>query len=121
MSTRRICWAVAFALLIAMRLLTPAGFMPEWSGSQPRIILCDDADWQVAAPAHHHGKTGKAKHRQSCPYAAASAIPFLNAPVVQIAVLFGPESLGPTGATALDVILQRKVERPPSRGPPVLA
>ena len=122
-STRRACWAVAFALLVAMRLLTPAGFMPAWGDSQVRIILCDDSGTQIDAATHHahQGKSEGSKHHQSCPYAAASATPFLTLPAIAVAPPL--EIASDLSASTQPARLQvgRKVERPPSRAPPVLA
>ncbi|HET6943141.1 MAG TPA: DUF2946 family protein [Sphingomicrobium sp.] len=122
-STRRACWALAFAVLVAMRLLTPTGFMPAWGDSQVRIILCDDSGTKIGAATHHghQGKSDGSKHRQSCPYAAASATPFLTLPTIGVTPPLAAASdlLASTQAARLEV--ERKIERPPSRAPPVLA
>jgi Protein of unknown function (DUF2946) len=114
---------VAFALLLALRLLTPTGFMPAWGESQFAITLCDDAGAPVGvSPRHqHHGDAGKAKHRQSCPYAAASAPPFLTPLVAAIAHPLVPTPLAAPRAIVAALPLQKKIEHPPSRAPPVLA
>jgi hypothetical protein len=122
-STHRACWAVGFAFLIAMRLLTPAGFMPAWADGQVRIILCDDSGTQIGAATDHahHGKTDGSRHRQSCPYAAASATPFLAPPAIGVVppLSVAPDLTANTPVARLQ--LQWKIERPPSRAPPVLA
>lgn len=113
---------MTFALLVAMRLLTPAGFMPDWGGSQFRVSLCGDFGSQIAAPGHRgHDKTEKTNHRQPCPYAAASALPFLDAPEPVIPLPADLRSLSPSGTHLVYIIPRRKIERPPSRAPPVLA
>jgi len=120
---RRACWAVAFALLVAMRLLTPAGFMPAWDNSQVRIILCDDSGTQIGAATHHahQGKSDGSKHHQSCPYAAASATPFLTLPAIAVAPPLEIASDLSASTQPARFQVERKVERPPSRAPPVLA
>nr|WP_277622479.1 DUF2946 family protein [Sphingomonas telluris] len=117
----RACWGVAFALLLALRLLTPTGFMPAWGGDRFAIKLCDDAGAPVAVSSHHqhHGDADKAKHRQSCPYAAASAAPFFTLPPAAIAHPLAPTPLPAPRAIAAAFSLQKRVERPPSRAPPV--
>ncbi len=122
-STLRACWALAFALLVAMRLLTPAGFMPAWSDSKVRIILCDDSGTQIDAATHHahQGKSDGSKHRQSCPYAAASATPFLAPPAIAVAPQLEITSDLAASTKPARLQFERKIERPPSRAPPVLA
>jgi hypothetical protein len=121
-STLRACWALAFALLVAMRLLTPAGFMPAWSDSKVRIILCDDSGTQIDAATHHahQGKSDGSKHHQSCPYAAASAIPFLS-PAIAVAPPLEIASDLSASIQPARFQVERRIERPPSRAPPVLA
>lgn len=106
-----------------MRLLTPAGFMPSFGEGQVRIVLCDDAGTRIAAPVHqgHHGKSDSPKHRQSCPYAAAAANPFLTSPDIALAHPLGPSSDLSESVLPVQTPVQRKIERPPSRAPPVLA
>ena len=118
----RSCLAVAFGLLLAMRLLTPTGFMPTWSGNQLQIVICDDGGRQVGAASHHeHGKKDEPKLRHSCPYAAASAESFLWPPTPGVDHPRKIASIGPTGAVLADLPAKRKIERPPSRAPPVPA
>lgn len=121
-ATQRTFWMAAFALLIGMRLLTPAGFMPSWSVGQIQISLCDEAGAQVAALAHHgdHNKTGKSKHAQPCPFAAAAATPFLTLPAIALALPLAPSANLERSAYVVRLSRQRKVERPPSRAPPLL-
>jgi hypothetical protein len=116
------CWAVALALLLAMRLLTPQGFMPAWHGNQPRLILCDELGAQVGANTHHgHGEKDAPKHRQTCPYAAASAQSFLDPPATTIALPFAASSTVTPVHAFTGEPLKQPIRRPPSRAPPALA
>lgn len=120
--SRQTCWAVAFALLLGMRLLTPNGFMPDWSGIRFQIAMCEDGGPRIDAVSHHsqHDKSDKSRH-QPCPYAASAAESFLSPPA--LAVLPRPTlaSVALVGASETALPLERKIQRPPSRAPPVLA
>lgn len=121
-SANRTCWAVALGLLLAMRLLTPVGFMPAWSGGQLQIVVCDDSGTQVGAASHHeHGKKDEKKLRHSCPYAAASAESFLWSPTPSVDRPQDVAAIAPISAALADLPAKRKIERPPSRAPPVPA
>jgi hypothetical protein len=112
----RTLWVAIFALLLTLRLLSPAGFMPAFERGSVTIVICPDADAAVALTTGHHGHDHK--HHQTCPYAAAAASgslatdwPLLAAfAIVGLALRLGLES-------AL-LIPRRGRERPPLRGPP---
>jgi len=79
--------ALAMALLLALRLLSPAGFMPEFVDGAVTIVACPDAG-PVAAMAGHDHQQSKAKLHQTCPYAAAAGLGGLvNEPAPLIALL----------------------------------
>lgn len=120
--SQRLFWAAAFALLLAMRLLTPTGFMPAWSGNSLQIVPCDEASVQVAAAMHHggHAQHDKAKHRQLCPYGAASAQAFASPPAITGEQPPALASIAPAGTVSGRLALVRKIERPPCRAPPAL-
>jgi hypothetical protein len=115
-------WAALFALLLALRLLSPAGFMPEFRAGAVTIIACPDADLvsiaHHGAAAHHHGK--KAPH-QPCPYASASAngIAAADLPLLVGALLAGVALL--LGRPSAFIERHRRHRRPPLRGPPLPA
>ena len=116
---RTIC-AALLALLIAVRLLAPAGFMPSFDRGAVTIVACPDAD-PGAAPTsvHHHGHS-KQLH-QPCPYAAASGLgphPAHLAPLIGVLILSAALLLG---RTYLFVERHLAHERPPLRGPPLPA
>ena len=121
-SASALCWAVAFGLLLAMRLLTPQGFMPAWHGNQAQLILCDELGTHVGASIHHwHGEKDAPKHRQTCPYAAASAQLFLDPPATTIALQFAASSTVTPVHAFTGEPLKQPIRRPPSRAPPALA
>ena len=67
----RTAWAMMLGLLLALRLLSPAGFMPAFANGQVTIVVCPDAFAAPIAARHHHGETGQSLH-QHCPYASAA-------------------------------------------------
>ena len=109
-----------FALLLSMRLLTPHGFMPAWDSGRFQISICDDAGVQIGKASHHHGhhKKDSPKHRQPCPFAAASAQSFVDSAPAPIVAPLEPASLSHAVPPALTLPPARKIERPPSRAPP---
>ena len=118
----RVAWATVLAFVLALRLLTPAGFMPEFEHGAITIVACPDfAPAAASAAAHHHHRGDPKKAHQPCPYASASwlgalaaDLPFLAALLVMaLALLLGRE-FG---------FVERKFsrERPPVRGPPLPA
>jgi hypothetical protein len=108
------------ALLLALRLLSPAGFMPEFVDGAVTIVACPDGG-PVAAMAGHDHQESKAKLHQTCPYAAAAALGGLaNEPATLIALLSVGLALVLGGNYAF-IVRQRAHERPPLRGPPIPA
>lgn len=116
----RSIWATLFALLLAARLLAPAGFMPSFDRGAVTIVACPDANPGVASmSAHHHGHS-KPLH-QPCPYASASGPGSLLADLTRlIGVVILAAALLP-GRTFLFIAYSRAHERPPLRGPPLRA
>ena len=119
----RFAWAAAFALLLSLRLLGSAGYMPAVEHGALTIIACPDAG--LSAPLalgtghhHHHG----AKHNHgTCPYAEASALgalapdftPLFAVPIFAVVLLLG--------RAFLFAEHQRTREWPPAIGPPIPA
>lgn len=110
------------ALLLALRSLAPAGFMPAFDRGSLTIVVCPDADGAALPSVHHHhhpGEHGFAHH--PCPYASASPpgtlgadwIPLLGAIVFAAALLLG--------RTFQFLERQNRGERPPAIGPPIPA
>jgi hypothetical protein len=118
---RAIC-AALLALLLAVRLLAPAGFMPAFEHGSVTIVACPDAG-PVAEPApamHHHHGDPKHEH-QPCPYAAASSLGAVGgdfAAIVDVLIVAAALLLGRSF-----IFLERanSRERPPTRAPPIPA
>lgn len=112
--------ATLLALLLAVRLLAPAGFMPSFERGAVTIVACPDADGGAAPMSAHHDGHSKKLH-QPCPYASASGLgslapdlpPLVGALVLAAALLLG--------RTFLFLERHRTGERPPLRGPPIPA
>ena len=115
----RLAAAVLLALLLALRSLAPAGFMPAFEDGAVTIVICPDA---APVAAHHHHRSGRhdAQH-QPCPYAAASALGALGPdwPPLLPAIFFAVALL--LGRTFLFAERHSRRERPPLRGPPIPA
>ena len=120
-------WMMLLALVLAMRLAIPCGYMPVWSGGQLAILPCDgtgpipaSVSGTMAHHQHHHGKD-KAAHRSICPYAAAAAqaLPHSAIALAEVILLLGAALL--LGRVFCFVERHRIHERPPLRGPPAFA
>jgi len=109
----------ALALLIAVRLLSPAGFMPSFEQGSVTIVACPDLDPPSAMGHHHHGTKGKA--HQTCPYAAASVLGATDVGglILAAVLLVGAALL--LGRPWDYIAADRRYRRPPLRGPPVPA
>ena len=78
-SSIRFAWALLFALMLSLRLLGSAGYMPALDHGSLTIVVCPDADLNaplalgtMPMPMHHHH--GHMRHDHNvCPYAAAAA------------------------------------------------
>jgi len=112
--------AAALALLLALRLLVPAGFMPAFDQGAVTIVACPDAQPSAAPMAGHHHGHSKTLH-QPCPYAAASGLGSL-APewgaLGDVLILAAALLLG---RTFLFIERHSLRSRPPSRAPPLPA
>lgn len=127
----RLCLAALFAAMLAMRLVSPVGFMPDWRAAA--LVPCHGTGparfVQPTATAHHvhhsapsNSEPAKAADaHQPCPYAMA-AVPATGGtqPPLVAAVLIVAVALL-LGRTYRFVERHRAHERPPLRGPPALA
>ena len=116
----RSIWGALLALLLAVRLLAPAGFMPSFEHGAVTIVACPDAEPGVAPMSGHHHGHSKQLH-QPCPYASASGLGSLAAemaPLIAVVILAVALLLG---RTFLFIERSRTHERPPLRGPPLPA
>jgi hypothetical protein len=119
-ATTRGLLACALALVLALRLLTPAGFMPAFDRGTVTIIICPDVDPPAASMAGHHHNAPSKLH-QPCPYASAAALGGLvgDHPLLTAMLAVGLALL--LGRTFDFLERQREHERPPLRGPPISA
>lgn len=115
---RRGMLSALMALALALRLLSPAGFMPSFAGGALTIVVCPDAGLHERTVGHHHdhGKT----HQQPCPYAAAASAGSLPTDVSATRPAEAePAALRPAIAVAT-IHRDRTRDRPPATGPPLL-
>ncbi len=111
--------AALLGFALAIRLLSPAGFMPAFEHGLVTIVSCPDYEPAAPMSQHHHGKSGKL--HQPCPYASASAPGTLAGafPLIAALLVFGTILL--FGRTFRFIERHRHHERPPLRGPPLTA
>ena len=118
----RFAWAALFGLLLSVRCLAPAGFMPAFDHGAVTIIACPDGEG-AGVPAMHH-RQHPADHgvpHQPCPYAAGSSLGALGAGWAPLLIpIFFPAGLR-AGRRFLSVDRHRGRERPPAIGPPIPA
>jgi hypothetical protein len=115
-ASARMSCALALALLLALRLLSPAGFMPAFERGAVTIVACPDSG-AALEPAHHHSADHKNAH-QPCPYAAAPALGTLAdgwTPALAL-LAFGVALV--LGRSYAFIERNRAGERPHPTGPP---
>ena len=118
----RAVWAALFALLLAVRMLSPPGFMPAFDHGAVTIVVCPDSEAPLLpAGSMHHHHHDKAKHQSPCPYASASALGALGSDFGALleVLIIGAALL--LGRTFLFIERHGRRERPPLRGPPLPA
>lgn len=109
---------VLLAFAMALRLLSPVGFMPAFDRGAVTIVVCPDAEPGAMTMAHHHG--GQSAH-QPCPYAAAAAVGPLpwDLPAVVPSPLEPADR--PAAARVEAPVVDHVRDRPPATGPPLPA
>ena len=114
-------WSIGLALLFAVRLLSPAGFMPSFDHSTVAIVACPGFQSAAAPAGGHHGHGERGKTGQPCSYAAASAsgLPALGDGFVTAALPASAEPAFDGGAAA--VLAETRFLWPLPRGPPLPA
>ena len=118
----RSMWAIVLALILALRLLTPAGFMPAFDRGAVTIIICPDADpAPVAMAGHHHHDGHSKKLHQPCPYASASSLGAAAADLPLLAALAVTGLALLIGRPFVFLEWRRAHELPQPRGPPLSA
>ncbi|WP_458388279.1 DUF2946 family protein [Sphingomonas sp. F9_3S_D5_B_2] len=116
---KRLVWAALFAMLLAIRSLAPAGFMPAFDKGAITIVACPDAGSGATAPMQSHG--GHKSLHQSCPYASVSTYGALG-PLAAFSLPAAEFALVLFVAGALLLIDRgERASRPPVRGPPIRA
>ena len=118
-ATARWLFAVLFALLLALRVVSPAGFMPAFDRGTVTIIACPDAMYEPASMAMHN--KGHSNHHEQCPYASASSLGALGVDFTALIAssMFAVALL--LGRTFLFIERHSRQLRPPLRGPPLTA
>lgn len=111
--------AALLALLLALRCLAPAGFMPAFDRGAVMIVACPDASTAPMMPMHGHGDH-KGMH-QPCPYASVSALGALGPDLAPLlaGILFSLLLLADGRFLLLE--RQERGKRPPATGPPIPA
>ncbi len=117
----RAALTILFGALLALRLLSPPGFMPSFDHGSVAIVVCPDASGASTPMALHHHHHGDAKLQQHCPYAAGGS-PAAAAELPLIAaMLLVTAALEPAGKSFAFLDFRRFRDRPPLRGPPLFA
>jgi hypothetical protein len=117
----RTLFGAMLALLLGLRLLSPAGFMPSFEHGAVTIVACPDAGAALAAGMHHHAPGDRKTSHQPCPYAAASALGTAAADASPVAPPEPYAAVRSIGGRFLFVERHGSRERPPLRGPPIPA
>jgi hypothetical protein len=120
----RSAWGAILALLLALRLIGGAGYMPAFNAGALSIVVCPGADENTPlalnTPHHHHH--GRSSHDHgSCPYAAAASLAALGPDWTPLlaSILLAFATL--PGTSSIHSLPPAKRIRPPSRAPPVAA
>lgn len=107
-------------LLLALRLMNPAGFMPAFDHGAVSIVACPSAEPDLQpARTMHHGH--KATHHDPCPYASASALAALGINFSLLADVLVLTAVLLLGRAYVFIERHARRLRPPLRGPPIPA
>ena len=113
-------------LALAMKALTPVGFMPVNNGKVLSVMICDGTgmlqDAKIAIPGDApDGKAGAAKADSTCPYAGlSSALIGGTDALLSAALILFILALGFVPA-AIPPLRRASHIQPPQCGPPVFA
>jgi hypothetical protein len=116
--------ALLLAMTLALRVLVPAGYMPDSSGGSFSVVACDGfgaVAMSKAMPGMHHGKVDHGQTQQRCAFADL-ALPWLGSidPIQLLAALAFILAIAFVAAEAFH--LRREYRAwPPLRGPPARA
>ena len=119
-SQLRAAWAMMFALVLAMRLVTPAGFMPAFDQGRLTVVECPGSG-PMPMPPMSGMDDSQRKVCQSCPHGTATGAGLVDAqPLLIPAASFA--TVPPRLFTPASIPLRRgEHERPPAIGPPIPA
>jgi hypothetical protein len=117
---RRQTVTVLLALILAMRLLTPVGFMPTFDGGKLTIAECP-GDAPIPMPDMPGMRHDHRNSCQSCPHATASGGGLVEAQPFAVASDFLPDAPLLGGPSALPPGRSSDHDWPPSIGPPLIA
>jgi hypothetical protein len=112
--------AVLIAILLAIRLITPTGFMPTFEHGAVTVIACPEFGSGLGVPNSHKHNGQHEKARPACPYAAASSSASPGIAIAVAAPVAGA-SAASVGERSSGFSPRRSRDRPPSRGPPLVA
>lgn len=109
-------------MILALRLLSPAGFMPSFEYGSVTIVACPDVGFEAAhATSMHHHSHGKSKDHQPCPYASASSLGALGIDLTAISDVLILVAALLLGRTFRFIERHSSHLRPPLRAPPIPA
>jgi hypothetical protein len=117
LTSRQQLFAVLAVLALFVRLLVPAGFMPQVAGGQVAIVACPGV---VASAPHGHGHDapGHDGFERPCAFAAVAAAATIMAVAMLLALPLAPRvprAVRPVAARRVHAALRW---RPPLRAPP---
>lgn len=112
----RAAFGALLALVLAVRLLAPAGFMPSFEHGVVAIVACPETTGVEPMAAHHDGH-GKIVH-QPCPFAAASGKDSLAASALAAALFVATPAGLLQSPVTISAACEHRCGRPPSTGPP---
>jgi len=116
----RALWAMLFALALALRLVTPTGFMPAVEHGRLTIVECPGS-FPEPVLAMHGMDHSRGKASQDCPFATATGAGLAGTqPAVPTEPLVAnaPQWLG---SERLFSLPRGQHDRPPAIGPPIPA
>jgi len=119
-ASARTIGAALLALLLGVRLLAPAGFMPAFDRGAVTIVACPDADGTIVLAHHRHPANHNGQH-QHCPYAAATSLGAAAGQAAPLVALLLFAAVPLLGRSLQFAERRRANERPHPTGPPIPA
>ena len=118
----RSAWALLFALMLSLRLIGGAGYMPALDHGSLTLIACPDAELSapLAIGAMHHHRHMQHGHNP-CPYAAAAALGATDNRMTSPGAFLAFGLVLLLGCAFLCIERQANHDWPPAIGPPIPA